>query len=141
MSGTESEATSAATSAPSTAPQSSLSQRSQASAPASDLPSILQTPMELVNYTFQLRDCKLMIFHETLDKNTSTVYDLMYSVSKKHGDTIETDKVQMYMKVNDDEYRPLKDITQKLSNFDDVDTFYYDFNPIFGSLLIIPNEK
>lgn len=106
----------------------------------SSVPSILQAPVEMVDYTFQLRDCKLMIFHELLDKNASTVYDLMYSVSKKHGDTIEPDKVQIFIKKNEDEYTPLNDISEKLSDFEE-DTFYYDFIPISGSLLIIPNEK
>ena len=112
-------------------------------APATDssIPSILQAPVDMVDYTFQLRDCKLMVFHELLDKNASTVYDLMYAVSKKHGDTIEPDKVQIFTKVNDDEFNPLKDISEKLSDFEGVDTFYYDFTPISGSLLIIPNEK
>lgn len=120
-----------------TAPQSSLGQR----AVDSSIPSILQAPVEMVDYTFQLRDCKLMVFHELLDKNSSTVYDLMYAVSKKHGDTIEPDKVQIFKKINDDEFELLKDISEKLSNYEGVDTFYYDFTPISGSLLIIPNEK
>ncbi|KAK8887890.1 hypothetical protein M9Y10_038949 [Tritrichomonas musculus] len=107
----------------------------------SSIPSILQAPVENVDYTFQLRDCKLMVFHEVLDKNSSTVYDLMYAVAKKHGDTIEPDKVQIFTKVNDDEYRPINDISQKLSELEEIDTFYYDFTPISGSLLIIPNEK
>ncbi|OHS94004.1 hypothetical protein TRFO_11501 [Tritrichomonas foetus] len=117
--------------------QSSMSQ----APPASNVPSILQTPCEMFEYTFQLRDCKLMYFRETLDKYTSTVYDLMYAVSKKHGETIEADKVRIYTKVTDDEYRPVTEITKKLTEFEGVDTFYYDFDPVKGSLLIIPNEK
>jgi hypothetical protein len=82
-----------------------------------------------------------MEFHVDLDRNIATVYDLMYSVARHHGGTIETDKVRVFQKVSDEEFHFLEDFTQKLSVIEACDVFYYDFDPVSGSLLVIPPEK
>jgi hypothetical protein len=82
-----------------------------------------------------------MEFHQDMDLSKSTVYDLMYLAAKHHGDTIEADKVSIFLKMSDDEFRPLNDITMKLSEIVGDNVFYYDFDPVNGSLLIIPPEK
>jgi len=84
----------------------------------SALPEVLQTPADLVDFTFKLRDCPFVEFKLQLDRNESTVYDLMYSVAKHHGDTIEADKVEIFMRVSDDEFRPLMDLTKKLAEIE-----------------------
>lgn len=105
------------------------------------LPDVLQVPVEMVDFTFKLRDCPFMEFHSDLDRNASTVYDLMYTVAKHHGYTIEADKVQIYIKVSDEEFRPITELTKKLSDIEPVNVFYYNFDPVDGSLLIIPAKK
>lgn len=102
-------------------------------------PNILYQPPDMFTVTFKLRDCEFMEFQESLDRNEATVYDLMYAISKHHGETISPDKVQIYVKVTDDEYRPITDLTKKLSELEGIDIYYYDFDPINGSLLIIPS--
>ena len=109
--------------------------------PVSNIPEVLQLPVENIDFTFKLRDCPFMEFKYELDRNASSVYDLMYAVAKHHGDTIEADKVQIYIKVSEDDLKPLNDITERLSHYPDVDVFYYNFDPIDGSLLIIPPDK
>lgn len=105
------------------------------------LPEVLQVPVDMINFCFKLRDCPFMEFHCELNKNDATVYDLMYAVAKHHGDTIEADKVQIYIKISDDEFRPLGELTKKLTDVENVDVFYYNFDPVDGSLLIMPHEK
>ena len=109
--------------------------------PVNNIPDVLQLPVDKVDFVFKLRDCQFMEFTQELDRNACSVYDLMYTVAKYHGDTIEADKVQIYIKVSEDELKPLDDLTEPLSHYPDVSEFYYNFDPIDGSLLIIPPDK
>ena len=101
---------------------------------APQLPEVLQVRPAVFNFTFKLRDCAFMEFKEPLDRNASTVYDLMYTVAKHHGNTIEPDKVQIFKEASGGE--PLTNITQKLSELEGVNVFYYDFTPVGGSELV-----
>jgi hypothetical protein len=106
------------------------------------LPPVLQKPPDVVSISFKLRDCPFVDFHIDLDRGNSTVYDLMDEVAKHHGGTVEADKVQVFVKLADEEFRQLTDLTMKLSLVEGPgDVYYYDFNPVSGSLLIIPPEK
>jgi hypothetical protein len=110
--------------------------------PPLPLPAVLQKPPDVVSISFKLRDCPFVDFHVDLDKGNSTVYDLMDEAAKHHGGTVEADKVRIFVKVSDDEFQPLTDLTLKLSLIEGSgDVFYYDFDPVSGSLLIIPPEK
>lgn len=103
------------------------------------VPGLLDVVPDVVDITFKLRDCEFMEFKHPLDRSTSTVYDLMYSVAKQHGDTMSPEGVGIYVKENDDDFKPVADFARKLADFNGLDVFYYDFNPIAGSLLIIPS--
>ena len=119
---------------------SSRSETSRKNTSALSVPSILKTELKPVEITMKLRDCEFMEFKEILDNNTSSVYDLMYSISKHHGGAVEPDKVQIYIRESENEYKPIKEISEKLSELNQT-VFYYDFSPCDGSLLIIPNDK
>ena len=131
-------------------------------APPFPVPECLKVEPENITIHFKLRDCEFMEFEETIDKSTATVYDLMWAVSKHHGETIYPDSVHIYttesgLKQKSDDKKEsggkqesgakqdsseLTDITQKISELIGIDTFYYDYDPVDGSLLIIPqNEK
>lgn len=112
----------------------------KSAAPVKTGPGFLDVVPEPVDITFKLRDCEFMEFQKTLDRSIATVYDLMYTVSKQHGGTVSPEDVSIYVKVTDDEYRPVIDFTKKISDFDGLEVFYYDFTPVSGSLLIIPNK-
>lgn len=105
------------------------------------VPDFLKVEPDFIDIHFKLRDCQFMEYNDKIDKTTGTVYDLMWSVSKHHGNTITTDSVRIYQKISDDNYKLLTDITQKISDLGDVDTFYYDYDPVEGSLLIIPTSE
>jgi hypothetical protein len=106
------------------------------------VPAVLQKPPDIVSMQFKLRDCPFADFNVDIDRGSATVFDLMDEVSKHHRRTVEADKVQIFVKISDDEFQLLPDITMKLSLVEGPgDVFYYDFNPVSGSLLIIPPEK
>ncbi|EAY20796.1 hypothetical protein TVAG_391800 [Trichomonas vaginalis G3] len=106
---------------------------------------------EPIDVQFHLRECPFISFKKRLDLSSATIYDLMYTVSKHHGGTVSPEEVHVFIKENEDNYKPIEDFTIKLSTFqpkpgtdEDADPdvnileFYYDFTPISGSLLKIP---
>jgi hypothetical protein len=111
------------------------------SLPGMVIPEVLKKPDDYIDITFKLRDCPFIEFHRDMDKGRTTVYDLMAIACEHHGETIEPDKVRIFVKVSDKEYRPLPDFTKKLTEVECADVFYYDFDPVKGSLLIIPPDK
>ena len=111
------------------------------SEPMNPIPEVLRFEPQNMDVTFKLRDCPFMEFHVELDRNVATVYDLMYSVAKHHGDTIEPDKVLIFIKVSEADFKPLSDLTQKILELEGVNEFYYNFDPIDGGLLVIPPDK
>ncbi|EAY00787.1 hypothetical protein TVAG_231270 [Trichomonas vaginalis G3] len=110
-----------------------------------------------IDVQFNLRECPFITFKKRVDRTTASIYDLMYIVSKHHGGTVCPEDVHILIKVTDDEFRPVTDFTQRLSEFDKPTNehpeeeqnapdliFYYDFTPVSGSLLTIPkldNQK
>jgi hypothetical protein len=100
------------------------------------LPAVLRRAPNIVSVSFRLRDCPFVDFQTELDLEDSTVYDLVNEVSKHHGRTVESDKVQIFVKASEHEFDELTNPAQRLSPVAPADNvFYYDFRPIRGSLL------
>lgn len=123
----------------------------KAAAGATQTLGIFDVAPDPIDVQFHLRECPFISFKKRLDNSTATVYDLMYTVSKHHGGTVSPEEVHIFIKVNEDEFRPVEDFTIKLSNYEPKPNtedeegaestcleFYYDFTPVSGSLLTIP---
>ena len=123
-----------------------MSARSKKSAaPVAQEPELLAPTPDPVEITFYLRFCKFMYFTQKIDRAVAKVYDLMYAVSEHHGRTILPENVLIFTRKpdtkeeeeNESSFIPVTDFTKSLEDFEET-SFYYDFDPIAGSLLTIP---
>jgi len=114
--------------------------KSSARGKAAVAPKTIQIEPIPIVMTFRLRDCEFVEFQRTFDKNVSTVYDMMSAIAEKHGNTVPTDKVTIYQKIADGSLKPITEFTQPLSEIE-ATNFYYDFEPVSGSLLIFTNKS
>ena len=101
---------------------------------------VFQKPAPVpIEITFKLKDCDFMEFKNTFDLNSSTIYDLMYSIAEKHGKTIPTDKINLFIKKGENDFVLINNVSQQITS--NHTEYYYDYNPVSGSLLIIPNSS
>ena len=107
-------------------------------------PSLIPTPLEpdIVEVNFQLKGCPFNDFKKRFDRSVATVYDLMFAVSKQHGNTVLPEDVQIFIPTGiPGQEKEVTDFNQSLGEFPDISKIIYNFNPISGSLLTIPTEN
>lgn len=117
----------------------------KSAAPVSQEPGLLDVIPDPADITFHLRFCKFMYFTKRFDRAVAKVFDLMYAVSEHHGGTVLPENVLIFTRKpgakEDDEsessFIPVTDFTKSLEDFEE-SVFYYDFDPVSGSLLTIP---
>ena len=96
---------------------------------------LLNITPKIIKISFKLKDCDFIEFSKEFDLNNSTVYDMQYEISQKHGKTVTPSNIRIYTKIKD-EFSLIEDFSISLKNLK-TEEFYYDFEPISGSLLNI----
>ena len=83
-----------------------------------------------------------MNFKKRFDHFVAAVYDLMYAVSKQHGNTVLLEDVKIFIPTGvPGQEKEVTGFNQSLADFPDISKNIYDLNPISGSLITIPTEN